>query len=54
MEKLKSVLNELEIEYEVQQHSKTILQELKDGLMKELTFLRGSEAGSKEDKSHIF
>lgn len=47
VEKLKRVLNDLETEYEVQRNSKNNLQELKDGLMKELTFLRGREDGAK-------
>uniref|UniRef100_A0A8C6ULV7 Syncoilin n=1 Tax=Neogobius melanostomus TaxID=47308 RepID=A0A8C6ULV7_9GOBI len=50
VEKLKGVLNDLELEFEVQRNSKNSLQELKEGLMRELTFLRGSEEGGTEDQ----
>lgn len=40
MEKLKKTLRELEVEFEVQRKSKKGLEDLKDGLLAELTFLR--------------
>uniref|UniRef100_A0A668RY01 IF rod domain-containing protein n=2 Tax=Oreochromis aureus TaxID=47969 RepID=A0A668RY01_OREAU len=43
VEKLKKTLRELEVEFEVQRKSKKGLEDLKDGLLAELTFLRGCE-----------
>lgn len=40
MEKLRKTLRELEMEFEVQRKSKKGLEDLKDGLLAELTFLR--------------
>lgn len=40
MEKLRATLKELEVEFEVQKKSKKCLEDLKDGLLAELTFLR--------------
>ncbi|KAG7226145.1 hypothetical protein INR49_014240 [Caranx melampygus] len=46
VERLKDTLGELEMEFEVQKKSKKDLQELKDGLLTELTFLRGCDEAS--------
>ncbi|XP_039897223.1 syncoilin-like [Simochromis diagramma] len=43
VEKLRKTLRELEVEFEVQRKSKKGLEDLKDGLLAELTFLRGCE-----------
>lgn len=43
VEKLRAMLSDLEEEFEMQKTSKKILEELKDGLIRELTFLRGKE-----------
>ncbi|KAJ0062732.1 hypothetical protein NL108_004372 [Boleophthalmus pectinirostris] len=43
VEELKNVLNDLEEEFETQKMSKNILADLKEGLLRELTFLRGSD-----------
>ncbi|KAM7376555.1 hypothetical protein PAMP_006281 [Pampus punctatissimus] len=40
VEKLKGTLKELQVEFEVQRKSKKVLEDLKDGLLGELTFLR--------------
>lgn len=40
VEKLRGMLSDLEEEFEMQKTSKKILEELKDGLIRELTFLR--------------
>ncbi|XP_071354418.1 syncoilin-like [Trachinotus anak] len=46
VEKLKQTLRELEVEFDVQRKSKKNLEDLKDGLLKELTFLRGCDETS--------
>lgn len=40
VERLKDTLGDLEVEFEVQKKSKKDLEELKDGLLTELMFLR--------------
>lgn len=40
VESLKETLRELQVEFEVQRNSKKDLEDHKDGLVKELTFLR--------------
>lgn len=40
VEKLKGTLRELQVDFEVQRKSKKDLEDLKDGLIRELTFLR--------------
>lgn len=40
MENLKETLREVQLEFEVQRKSKRDLEELKEGLLTELTFLR--------------
>ncbi|XP_035466791.2 syncoilin-like [Scophthalmus maximus] len=47
VETLKETLRELEVEFEVQTQSKKHLEDLKDGLLTELTFLRGCDDASK-------
>ncbi|KAL7379615.1 hypothetical protein ABVT39_002427 [Epinephelus coioides] len=53
VERLRETLRELEVEFEVQRKSKTALEDYNNGLLKELTFLRGrdepSEATAEED-----
>ncbi|XP_018545551.1 syncoilin isoform X2 [Lates calcarifer] len=46
VEKLKETLREVEVEFEVQRKSKEDLEQLKDGLLTELTFLRGGDEAS--------
>ncbi|KAJ0008869.1 hypothetical protein NQD34_016284 [Periophthalmus magnuspinnatus] len=48
VEKLTSELNDLEAEFETQKASKSILENLKEGLLRELTFLRGSDEATEE------
>uniref|UniRef100_UPI0037E86E5F syncoilin-like n=1 Tax=Semicossyphus pulcher TaxID=241346 RepID=UPI0037E86E5F len=46
VETLKETMRELQMEFEVQRKSKKDLEDLKDGLLNELTFLRGSDEPS--------
>ncbi|XP_039992418.1 syncoilin-like [Xiphias gladius] len=46
VEKLRETLRELEVEFEIQRKSKKDLEDLKDGLLIELTFLRGCDEAS--------
>ncbi|KAK2826229.1 hypothetical protein Q5P01_020443 [Channa striata] len=46
VEKLQETLRELEVEFEVQQQSKKTLEDLKNGLLTELVFLRGCDEPS--------
>ncbi|CAK6976803.1 syncoilin [Scomber scombrus] len=46
VETLKETLRELQVEFEVQRKSKNNLEELKDGLLRELRFLRGCDETS--------
>ncbi|XP_056248596.1 syncoilin-like [Seriola aureovittata] len=46
VEKLKDTLRELQVEFEVQRKSKNDLEDLRDGLLTELTFLRGCDEAS--------
>ncbi|XP_061600201.1 syncoilin-like [Cololabis saira] len=51
VEKLREILRELHLEFDVQRKSKRGLEELKEGLLTELTFLRGkNEATGKTEK----
>nr|XP_019964145.1 PREDICTED: syncoilin-like [Paralichthys olivaceus] len=47
VETLRETLRELEVEFDVQRQSKKGLEDLKDGLLTELTFLIGSDEASK-------
>ncbi|KAM4625902.1 syncoilin [Polymixia lowei] len=46
VETLEETLTDLKIEFQIQRKSKTDLEELKDGLLRELDFLRGPEESS--------
>ncbi|KAK7905016.1 hypothetical protein WMY93_017623 [Mugilogobius chulae] len=51
VEKLKCFLNDLQVEFETQKQSKNTLEDLKEGLLRELTFLRGSDNEATEELS---
>uniref|UniRef100_A0AAV2JBJ7 Uncharacterized protein n=1 Tax=Knipowitschia caucasica TaxID=637954 RepID=A0AAV2JBJ7_KNICA len=50
VEKLKGTLDVLEEEFETQRKSKSILQDIKEGLSRELLFLRGNDDGAADSQ----